>query len=56
MELFTPRRLMFGSDWPVCEVAASYVQVFQAAVDVLGGASPEIFAGTAVRIYELESS
>lgn len=56
LELFSPRRLMFGSDWPVCEVAASYVQVFQAAVEVLGAASPEIFAGTAVRTYGLESS
>jgi L-fuconolactonase len=56
LDLFSPRRLMFGSDWPVCEVAASYVQVFQAAIEVLGAASPEIFAGTAVRTYGLESS
>ncbi len=26
-ECFTPQRLMFGSDWPVCLVAASYPQV-----------------------------
>ncbi len=26
-EAFGPERLMFGSDWPVCLVAASYAQV-----------------------------
>ena len=30
IELFTPNRLMFGSDWPVCELAANYSQVFEA--------------------------
>lgn len=54
VELFGPDRLMFGSDWPVCEVAASYVQVKDALTDILGGADPEIFAGTAVRTYGLD--
>ena len=26
VEAFTPRRLMFGSDWPVCLVAAKYAK------------------------------
>lgn len=26
-EAFSPRRIMFGSDWPVCTVAASYAEV-----------------------------
>jgi L-fuconolactonase len=29
MELFGPKRLMFGSDWPVCLVAGEYEQVFE---------------------------
>lgn len=27
LEAFGPKRLMFGSDWPVCELAAPYAQV-----------------------------
>lgn len=27
LELFGPKRLLFGSDWPVCQLAASYEQV-----------------------------
>ena len=30
-------RLMFGSDWPVCLLAASYQQVFDAARATLAG-------------------
>jgi L-fuconolactonase len=56
IELFSPHRLMFGSDWPVCEVAASYEQVFQAAAQLLGGTPEDVFAGTARRTYGLESS
>jgi L-fuconolactonase len=37
LELFGPQRVMFGSDWPVCLLAASYDQV----VDVLEQALPE---------------
>ncbi len=54
LELFGPRRLMFGSDWPVCEVAAAYEDVKQALVEMLGGTPADIFGGTAQRIYDLE--
>ena len=30
LELFGPKRLMFGSDWPVCELAGSYSRVVAA--------------------------
>ena len=30
LDAFGPDRLMFGSDWPVCELAASYLEVFEA--------------------------
>ena len=33
---FGPKRLVFGSDWPVCRLAASYDQVVGLAQDILG--------------------
>jgi L-fuconolactonase len=51
--LFGPARLMFGSDWPVLEVAATYAQVKDAMVEILGGPDEDIFAGTAIRTYRL---
>jgi L-fuconolactonase len=57
LDAFGPDRLMFGSDWPVCTLAASYGEVLQAARDLtadLSGAEREaIFAGTAARVYRL---
>ncbi len=57
LECFGPDRLMFGSDWPVCELAARYGEVRRALVDALGPISgPErgaIFGGTATRFYRL---
>lgn len=57
LELFGPDRLMFGSDWPVCELAASYEQVFNALEHAVGELSPTeltaIFGGTARRFYNL---
>lgn len=57
LELFGPSRCMFGSDWPVCELAGSYEQVHQALVEAAGPLSPaesaELFRGTALRFYGL---
>jgi L-fuconolactonase len=57
LERFGPDRLMFGSDWPVCELAGSYRQVYDALVEVLGPISDDerakIFGGTAARFYGL---
>lgn len=33
---FGPKRLVFGSDWPVCRLAASYAEVVDLARDILG--------------------
>ena len=48
---------MFGSDWPVCTLAGTYVQVHHALVEALGplGESErdQIFGGTASRFYNL---
>lgn len=58
LELFGPARCMFGSDWPVCELAASYERVYQALVEALGPLSPcdreAIFGGTAARFYQIK--
>ena len=35
-ECFGPERLMIGSDWPVCTVAASYARTMQLVKDYLG--------------------
>jgi L-fuconolactonase len=52
---FGPRRLMFGSDWPVCTLQSSYSDVVARAVAVIAGLSvPEqaaILAGTARAVY-----
>ncbi len=57
LEFFGAERCMFGSDWPVCELAGTYAQVYQALVDALGTISMEqrqqIFGGTAARFYGL---
>lgn len=37
LELFGPRRLMYGSDWPVCLLAASYGRAREALGEVLTG-------------------
>lgn len=60
LEAFGPERLMFGSDWPVCELAGSYADVFGALKEILGplgeSETRAIFAGTAARFYGLEAS
>jgi L-fuconolactonase len=53
VELFGPDRLMYGSDWPVLEVAATYRGVLDAVVDALGGTPDAVFRGTAARTYRL---
>jgi L-fuconolactonase len=60
MEAFGPERCMFGSDWPVCELAGNYGQVHAALVEALGPLSDtergRIFGGTAIEFYGLNSS
>lgn len=57
LELFGPSRCMFGSDWPVSELAGSYEQVFHALAEALGPISDAektaIYGGTAARFYGL---
>lgn len=54
LDAFGPARLMYGSDWPVCTLAASYGQVLDAARALTGPADhTQIFERTAVRVYGL---
>lgn len=41
LEAFGPRRLMFGSDWPVCLVASSYERWHRLITDWLAPLSPD---------------
>ena len=60
LDAFGPGRLMFGSDWPVCELAGSYDQAHAALVGALGSLSDTerraIFGETASRFYGLEGN
>lgn len=57
LRVFGPDRLMFGSDWPVCLLAAGYGEVFDLARELTAGLSPAereaVFGGTAARTYQL---
>jgi L-fuconolactonase len=60
LEAFTPKRVMFGSDWPVVTLASSY----QRWIDTLRGAIAQlsttererILSGTAIEAYRLEGT
>ena len=57
LEAFGPERLMFGSDWPVCQLAASYEQVVDTAQQLTAALTPtersRVFYDTAVSAYGL---
>jgi L-fuconolactonase len=56
-EAFGPDRVMFGSDWPVCLVAAPYERVLGIIVEYAAALSTTerdaLFGGNAVRVYGL---
>jgi len=58
LALFGPGRLLFGSDWPVCTLAATYADVAGAAEELTAGLTEEeraaVFGGTARRVYGLD--
>ncbi|WP_035839646.1 amidohydrolase family protein [Kitasatospora azatica] len=60
LDAFGPERLMFGSDWPVCLLAASYEQVVDAVDELTEDLEPNeralIFGGTAARVYGLSAA
>jgi L-fuconolactonase len=59
LEAFGPERLMFGSDWPVCLVAADYSEVVDVvqefAATLTHAERAAVFGGTARRFYGLST-
>jgi L-fuconolactonase len=57
LDSFGPERLMIGSDWPVCTVAAGYTDVLDVARTAVAGLSPDaraaVLGGTARRFWNL---
>ncbi|MER7082056.1 L-fuconolactonase [Saccharopolyspora kobensis] len=57
LEAFGPRRLMFGSDWPVCLLAAEYGQVIDVARRLTSGLDDRhrtaVFDANAREVYDI---
>lgn len=58
LEYFGPQRCMFGSDWPVCELAGSYADIIAATRELLSGLTESeqaaVFGETAKSFYNLQ--
>lgn len=55
LSVFGPQRLMWGSDWPVLELAGSYDQWHATARALVPPeAAGQVFGGTAARFYRLQ--
>jgi L-fuconolactonase len=58
LEAFGPRRLMFGSDWPVLLLAGSYPQWTEVVMEMISGLSnseqERVMGGTAIEAYRLK--
>lgn len=59
LESFGPSRLMFGSDWPVCRLAADYVSVLDVVTQFIRSLSPgeqaQIMGQNAISFYQLDT-
>ena len=59
LEHFGPERCMYGSDWPVCELAGSYSQVHDALAELIDQLSDSekaaIWSKTAIKFYGLNA-
>jgi L-fuconolactonase len=59
-DAFGPDRVMFGSDWPVCLLAASYERVLGVIADYAAALSPsereKLLGGNAMRFYGLSTT
>ncbi len=60
MSVFGPERLLFGSDWPVCTLAASYQRIVDLADHFVSTLSTDeralILGGNATELYSLDHS
>lgn len=59
LEFFGPKRMMFGSDWPVCLLASSYVRVLESFQSLLENLAEEdrsrIFGENVSEFYRLNA-
>jgi L-fuconolactonase len=57
LDVFGPERVLFGSDWPVCELAATYAEVVtlaeRATAGLTEGERASVFGANAARAYGL---
>jgi L-fuconolactonase len=60
LEIAGPDRLLFGSDWPVCLLAAPYERVLETARSLIAALTPSeqaaILGTTAVTVYRLDEA
>ncbi|HEV7219506.1 MAG: amidohydrolase family protein [Terriglobales bacterium] len=58
LDAFTPSRLMFGSDWPVCLLATTYRKWFESfsrLIDQLSATEKaQVMGDTAIKVYHLQ--
>ncbi len=57
LDAFGPERTMFGSDWPVCTLAAEYDQWHEAALALVPDEldRQKVFGGTAAEFYRIDT-
>jgi L-fuconolactonase len=60
LRVFGPQRLLWGSDWPVLELAGGYAQWFQMCRELTGDLKASereaVFGGNARQVYRLGAS
>jgi len=58
LQRFGPDRIMWGSDWPVCRLRASYSTWFESAQALTADLGPQdrarVFGGSAIEFYRLQ--
>ena len=59
IDCFGPDRILYGGDWPVCELAGSYLQWLATLDWATAGFSPsdkrKLFRDNAIRVYRLDA-
>ncbi|MCG3268047.1 amidohydrolase [Yoonia sp. I 8.24] len=53
LSCFGPERVIWGSDWPVSTLAATYQRWHDVALALVGADHPSVFGGTAQKAYRL---
>jgi L-fuconolactonase len=60
LDWFGPHRCLYGSDWPVCLLAAEYAEVLEilhaAISDLTPGEQAAVLGGTAISTYRLDTT